>query len=163
MLLNTPARPEIITPLAPAMAARPRITTKVRVKISTTRYIEREITRFADVLLIDRLHYRGQLSDRQHEAACRLYSLWFSAGMPGRTTARLTTTTDVAEEDGEAIEADEDDEAARDAYNTLLRDAGAAWAELLAGLCHDQHPGTFRLAAAHNALDWLGDVWGMEK
>lgn len=161
--MTTPARPEIVTPLAPAMAARPRITTKVRVRISATRFAEHEVTRFADTLLIDFLHFKDELTDRQYAAACRLYGLFLSAGLPGRTTQRYDVAPEQAEEAMEAVEGEDGDEAARDAYNALLRDAGAVWAELLAGLCHDQHPGTWRLVAAHNALDWLGDVWGMDK
>ena len=164
--MTTPARPsqsDITLPEAPAMLSRPRITTTVRIKITATRYIEREITRFADVLLIDKMHHRGQLSDRQHTAACRLYGLWIAGGGPGRTTARYDVAPEQAEEYEEAVEGDEQDGDARDAFNALLRDAGAVWAELLAGLCADEHPGAWRLVGAQDALDWLADGWGMEK
>lgn len=161
--MNATSRPDLVMPTAPAMLARPRVQTTVRIKISATRYREETHTRFADTLLIDRMAFVGQLTDRQYAAACRLYGLWIAGNGPSRTTQRYDVAPEQAEEYAEEVEGEENDADAWDEYQGLLRDAGAAWAAYLAGLCRDQHPGTLGLTAAQEALDWLADGWGMER
>ena len=143
-----------------AWSARPaRIVTHKQV-ISATRFVMVTRTVYADVLLIDRMHDRGQLSDRQHDAACRLYGLFTAAGLGPRTTARVDT---VAEEpDDDAASAELPDEDARVVYRRLLRHVGPVMGPVLDAMMHDQHPG-WRLDVAQDGLGILADGWGMEK
>ena len=146
----------------PANRLRPRVTEQVQIRITATRTIRRDVTRYADALLIDRMSYAGQLSDRQHAAAARLHALFRAAGLGGNVTARYGDS--VRDEDAEEyIEAAGDGGDARIGYRRLLRDAGGLWGPVLDALMHDQHPGVRWLAACQDALDWLGDEWGIER
>ena len=143
---------------APRPMARVRIE---GVRVSSTRSIAIEVDRYEDVTLPDRMHARGQLSDRQHVAALRLYGLWLAAGQSPRTTGRLDTRPD--EEPMDAAEEGDPDGDARDVLRGLLRQAGPVCGPILDAMCHGQHPGSWRLVQLQAGLDWLGDEWGMEK
>ena len=142
--------------------ARPTVTERIKVRISATRVTEREITRYVDATMIDRMHHAGQLSDRQHAAGARLYALYRHAGLEPRSTARYDVLREAVEDDGEVETAQEPDEA-RAAYNALLRRSGPLFGGLLAGMMGHTHPGVRWLATAQEALDWLGDEWGMDR
>ena len=148
-------------PQITSASARPISVERVRFKITATRTAEREIKRFSDILLIDRLHDRGQITERQWLAACRLHGLYVAAGLIPRVTGRLDVAPDEAEPEAwdEAVEAPED---ARDVYRRLLRDAGSIHAHWLGELMAETHP-DWRLPQCQAALDWLADEWGFER
>lgn len=146
-----------------AMQARPRETRRIEgVRVSSTRSVAIDVTAYTDAHLIDRMHHAGQLSDRQHAAALRLYGLFLAAGLEPRTSARQETLrepveTMEAEADGEPVED------ARVAYRRILRGVGPHFAWTLDGMCHGQHPGVRWLATLQSALGVLADDWEMEK
>ncbi|CAB4166496.1 hypothetical protein UFOVP853_37 [uncultured Caudovirales phage] len=146
-----------------AHAARPQVTERIKIRISATRTVEREITRYSDTLLIDRMHHAGQLSDRQYGAGARLHALFQAAGLGARVSARYgdSPRSDEEAEDAAAEAGDGGD--ARVGYRRLLRDAGGLMGPVLDALMHDQHPGVRWLATCQEALDWLADEWGMER
>ena len=146
-----------------AEQSRPRETRRIEgVRVSSVRSIAIEVTAYTDAHLIDRMHYDGQLSDRQHAAGLRLYGLFLAAGLEPRSTGRV----DALREDVEAVEVaseGEPEEDARVAYRRILRAMGPLWAWVLDGMCHGEHPGTFRVDALQQALGVLADGWGMDK
>jgi hypothetical protein len=107
-----------------------------------------------DSHLIDRMHNRGQLIGRPHEAACRLLEMAFAAGLLLRGTARLGSlarASDISDATAEA----------RAAFNRALRQVPGHRADLIMDLLHERHPGTRWLATLQAALDDLGKGWGM--
>jgi hypothetical protein len=135
--------------------------------VSATRSVRVERLAYADVILIDRMHTIGQLSDRQHSAAARLYRLHVAAGLTPRITPRvdaMRVDDDLDDWSGEVPDAADGEtpaEAARRAYRAALRDLGDYLGCLLDALMLGQHPGTWRLAAAQDGLDRLAQVWGI--
>jgi hypothetical protein len=146
----------------------PRPMARVRiegVRVSSTRSIAIEVDRYEDVTLADRMRQRGQITDRQHLAALRLYGLFLAAGLLPRSTGRIDSLPGGEEplEDGEEGEPLED---ARIAYRRLLREAGSHWGGVLDTLCHGDKPEPLAwwwVTACKAGLDWLGDEWGLER
>lgn len=62
-----------------------------RIDLVETMLAGLRVARHRHDLLIDKIHDRDQISDRQHDAAVRLYSAWRSAGMPQTTTMPYET------------------------------------------------------------------------
>lgn len=141
--------------------SRPTRTVQVQQRISATRSIKHELTRFVDTTAFDAMHHVAQLSDRQYAAACRLYGYFLGAGLLPRATPRYRTVpimVETIEEDGDAMEPEE----ARATYRRILRDAGQAAGPILDALMHGQHPGMM-LPTLQDALGVLADGWGMER
>lgn len=146
-----------------AWALRPTRTVVWQQRISATRTMRVERTIYADATLVDRLHYRGQLSDRQHNAANRLYQIWWAAALCPHVSARFETARDEAEDGSEDVAGGMDRDDARTAYRRILRDAGQVAGPVLDAMMHDQHPGVRYLEVAQMALERLADGWGMER
>lgn len=136
----------------PAAQARPVQVTRVSLRISAYRTTEREIRRYADTLLIDRLHAAAQITDDQHEVLCRLYALFVAAGLSPRSTARHAVLRETPEPVEDAIEGRDGSDDARTAYNTILRAVGAMHASPLASAMYDQFVPLVALRAATEAL-----------
>ncbi len=142
---------------------RPTRTVTVTQRVSATRSVKHEVVIHTDVTTFDGMHAKGQLIDREHAAAFRLYCLFVTAGMAISPTLRLDTISEGVEgfdEDSGGMGADE----ARAAYNAILRDAGGLSATLLDNLMHggtQGHPG-WRLPTLKDALGALADQWGMD-
>jgi len=146
-----------------AWTARPsRIVTQKQV-ISATRFVVVTRTVYTDTILIDRMHERGQLSDRQHGAACRLHGLFLAAGLAPRVTACMDTLREEVEDPIDVTNTTMDREDAKTAYRRNLRHSGPLFGPILDAMMHDQHPGVPRLATAQSALEFLADQWGMER
>ena len=140
---------------------RPSVTETIKIQISATRFVAHERQRYVDATLFDALHYAGRLTDRQHAAAARLYGWHRHAGLEPRSTQRydvLRATT--MEDDGEDAPGMTSDEA-RAALSALLRLAGGH-AYPLAQLLAHMYSGPHWLATCREALDWLGDEWGLD-
>ncbi len=145
-----------------AWATRPSTVVTQKQVISATRSVTITRTIYTDTTLIDRMHARGQLSERQHRAGCRLYGLWLASGLAPRVTARHDVVEE-SEDDADTIDAPEPREDARTAYRRTLRHAGPLFGPMLDALMHGQYPGVQRLATCQSALDFLADGWGLEK
>lgn len=149
-----------------AWAARPLCVVVHERRISATRTVREERAIFRDTTQIDRMHHAGQLSDRQHAAACRLYSLFVCAGLCPRITPRVDIVPEDApdweEIDGlpDLLDGETPAEAARRVYRAVLRDAGPVSGPILDDLMRGHHPG-MRLPALHAALDTMARVWGI--
>lgn len=113
-------------------------------------------TQTLDGHLLDRMHQRAQLSDRQYEAAMRLLEMCDAAGLSiagaaqyGRITFDRGPPSEMPDEMAEA----------RGAWNRLMRGVGGHKADLLFSLCHERHPGVAWLATAQSALCQLANQW----
>jgi len=131
-------------------------------RLSATRSVKQEVRRFADAHLMDLMHGAGFLTDRQHNAACRLYGLWIAGGMAPRSTMRLQVLREALPDDADGDAGDYTPEDARDVYNALLVDMTGDRAHMVDNLMHGIGP-SWRLGTLCGGLDWLADVWGMER
>ncbi len=138
----------------PAQRARPqgRIIVAVPVEVGpgTTRLQRADVHRYDDAHLIDRMHERAQLNDRQHENACAFLALWQAAHVMPRVTARFSDAPP-----GRELGRDPDADTPVDLMRRTLRHLGQGRAALLVGLCVGEHPGVRWLATMHAALDML--------
>jgi hypothetical protein len=132
-------------------------------RISPTREVVTRRTVYVDTILIDRMHNAGQVTDREHNAGCRLYGLFLAAGQGPRTTARNDAVREDVDDVVDAISDGAPLIDALTAYRRVLRHAGPLFGPLLDAMMRDQHPGVARLATARAALESLADQWGMEK
>lgn len=145
----------------PAALARPRRIMEWQRRITPTRTVTERREVMADVLLIDRMHQAGQLSDRQHNAACRLHGLFVAAGLVPRSTQRVDTLREELDDTLDAPEEMDPPEEARLVYRRLIVSLGRP-GELLDAMMYEDHP-CWALEVAQDGLDDLADQWGMEK
>lgn len=144
---------------APAMRARPIVPAVLAgdPRIGRERSV---VARCADAHVIDRMWARGQLDDRRHTAASRLYGLFVRAGLEPRCVAEPGQ----ARGGGSGGDLDDATAEARAEYNRLLRGLPPGrGAELCDALMHGQHPGTFGLEALAAALDRLARGWRLPR
>lgn len=146
-----------------AWALRPTRTVVYEQRISVTRTQRVERTVFTDALLIDSLHDRSQLSDRQYDAACRLAHMRRTAGMDRGITARLDTLRDDVEDETDADSDGTPPEEIEAAYHRLMRLVGDPAAGHIGAMLLGQHPGVRWLATVQDGLTRLADYWGMER
>lgn len=152
-----------ITQRGAAWLDRPQRQTVVIQRISATRVMRHDVLVYADATAFDRMHFVGQLSNRQHDAAEKLYRLFVAAGLSPHTTSRYGDGVRSEDADEGAVEAAQDHGDSRVAYRRLLCRATSTQAAALDSLMQGQHPGLRWLMVCQEALDWLGDEWGMEK
>ena len=107
-----------------------------------------------DSHLIDRMHNRGQLVGRPHDAALRLLEMANAAGLLLGASAPYGRI-------GKSAEMSDPMAEARAAVNRALRQVPGHRADLLMDLLHERHPGVKWLATVQAALDDLGKGWGM--
>jgi hypothetical protein len=163
MMTITRTDPDYGHDLGPASHARPsRIETIGGERISSIRAERIDVRRYSDTTLWDRMHARGQLSDRQHEAALRLGHLWTAAGLNPRVSADYA----VVAVEGEALSeggvrnlSDPEAPTARDLFRRLMREVPPVFAVRLDAMLSEQHPGVLHLTQLQAALDWLCDRW----
>jgi len=129
-------------------------------RVSATRTVKHQITIHADVTTFDAMNHVGQLCDREHRVAARLYGLFLAAGLGGSPVMRSEAISEGVDDMGAEL-AGGDPEQARMAYRRILRDSGGISGPILDALMHGQHPG-WRLPDLQAALEWLGTEWGME-
>jgi hypothetical protein len=151
-------------------ADRPTRTVTHTIRVSATRVVKRQETVFCDVTAFDQLWHAGLISDRQWQAAARLYSLYVSAGLERATIQHYRVAPEETEEEAEpALEGAQplDGESMRDAslrtYRRLLREAGPVPAMVFERLMSGApfYLGMTRIGPYQVALTWLADEWGM--
>jgi len=130
----------------PAMLARHRVPYETSLGVMAT------LT--SDGHMLDRMHARAQINDRQYSAAMRLLEMCDAAGLSIAGAAQYGRIG----HGGEMSDAMAD---ARGAWNRLMKGLGGHKADLLFSLCHERHPGTAWLATVQAALDDLARKWGM--
>jgi hypothetical protein len=96
--------------------------------------------------VIDRMWERGQLNDRLHDTAVRLYSLFVRAGLEPRLVG------EPGERREKASEIDDAAAAARSSWNQIVALVTGHRQQLLHGLCLGDHPGVQWLATVQQAL-----------
>ena len=137
-----------------AQQARPRgmvtVALPVEVTAGTTRLQRADVLRYDDAHLVERMHARAQLSDRQHENACAFLALWTASHVTPRVTARFSDAPP-----GRELGSDPDAATPADLMRHTLRRLGQHRAALLVGLCVGDHPGVQWLATLQSALDML--------
>ncbi len=134
-----------------AQQARPRGMVTVAIPVDDATRLQRAaVLRYDDAHLIDRMHQRAQLTDRQHENACAFLALWTASHVTPRVTARFSDAPP-----GRELGSDPDAATPADLMRHTLRRLGQHRAALLVGLCVGEHPGVQWLATLHAALDML--------
>lgn len=101
---------------------------------------------YKEAHLIDRMWQRGQLNDRLHDTAVRLYSLFLRAGLEPKVVGEL------GERRSPSAEIDDATDQARAQWTATLIAVAGRRAELLHAMCLGEHPGTSRLASLQAAL-----------
>lgn len=126
-----------------------------------------DVVRYVDSTLFDRMHARGQLSDRQQEACYRLSVLWTAAGLNPSVCADYGVVGENTHDDdmpeSAPTEGEDGDATALDRYRKLMRETPPAYVLCLDAMLAENHPGTQRLPLLQSACDWLADRWGLEK
>ncbi len=112
---------------------------------------------YAEAHLIDRMWSRGQLSDRQHDTATKLYALFLAAGLEPRMVA------DIGERLDKSREIDDGAAASRAAWNAIVARVQGKRQELLHDLCLGRHPGLHWLATLQVSLDDIQKFFGRKK
>lgn len=115
--------------------------------------------RYADAHLIDRMWQRGQFSDRQYEAACRVAEMHDMAGLGPKQVGGYAPSG--WSRDSGLDEADEPPAVRR--FRKMLGECSPAYAWWLHAMCLEQHPGVRWLATLHAALDFLADQWKIDR
>lgn len=101
---------------------------------------------YKEAHLIDRMWQRGQINDRMHDTAVRLYSLFVMAGLEPKVCVEL------GERSNSGGEMDEGVSLARTAFNRALSATGQKNQDLLHAMCLGHHPGTSWLASLQSGL-----------
>lgn len=149
--------------LGPAAQARPWVMADVPDPASEGDFRKNltNVRRYSDTTLFDRLHAVAQISDREHEAAVRLFGIWTAAGMNPNVTARYGERADGQHDHTE----DTGEERPIDVLRRIMRKLGPGKASLIEGMFHRDavHPGLRWMGTVHAALGDLADIFGIER
>jgi hypothetical protein len=96
--------------------------------------------------VIDRMWERGQLNDRLHDTAVRLYSLFVRAGLEPRVVG------EPGERREKSSEIDDAAALARSSWNQIVALVSGHRQQLLHSLCLGDHPGVHWLATVQQSL-----------